>query len=470
MQEKHVSSQKQSDEQDIYGTLGQKEQAKSEEKLVKNDIKEDSEYGIADATDAPSENNKDSSTGQVHQVINGEDLLTVSTCRDQRDENKMNNEDAEVQYVTAQTETRDSPPDKDDYRSRDLAKKTTQNETDFSVVQVITTPSNQSIEEIKEPSTKVTYKEETDLTNGALSTEQIAENNDLLLSENQLDADVTEPPCCNNFDKAAVMSTEENDTVLDQGQVSQTNHASVVQASDNLQDDQTNNTIDLDEDADADLVVKLKLTDENVVLAEMNPEENSNEYKNGSTDETILQQLHENTSSEAIAHSSYSTVSCVLQQENTTKNEQSAVTSPCEEAHESLQSKDSSRLSVVGEVSNTETEAQDSAPSRDIVAENRLLTALWLSCKLSPGHLVKDLDVKGVTSVHLMRSLSPGLVTVAELVQKLVHLTELDLSGNLLGPQGFRVICLAFRRNETLKCLNLANNLADTDSSVSTGK
>ena len=466
MQEKHVSSQKQSDEQDICGTLGQTEQAKSEEKLVKNDIKEDSEYGIADATDVPSENNKDSNTGQVHQVTNGEDLHTVSTCRDQRDESTINDEDAKV-HVTAQTETRDSAPDKDDYRSRDLAKKTTQNETDFSVVQVVTTPSDQSIGEIKEPSTKEMYEEETDLANGALTTEQTSENNDLLLSENQLDADMTEPPSCSNFDKAG-MSNGENDMVLDQGQVSQTNHASVVQASDNVQD-QTNNTIDLDEDAD---VVKIKLTDENVVLAEMNPEEKSNEYKNGSTDETILQQLHENTSSEAIVQSNYSTVSCVLQQENTTgtKNEKSAVTSPCEEAHESLQSKDSSSLSVVGEVSNTETEAQYSAPSRDIVAENRLLTALRLSCKLSPGHLVKDLDVKGVTSVHLMRSLSPGVVTVAELVQKLVHLTELDLSGNLLGPQGLRVICLAFRRNETLKSLNLANNLADTDSSVSTGK
>lgn len=75
----------------------------------------------------------------------------------------------------------------------------------------------------------------------------------------------------------------------------------------------------------------------------------------------------------------------------------------------------------------------------------------------------------GVKSVQLMRSLSPGVVTVAELIQKLVHLTELDLSGNLIGPQGFRVICLALRRNATLKSLNLANNLADTDSSVSIG-
>lgn len=126
-------------------------------------------------------------------------------------------------------------------------------------------------------------------------------------------------------------------------------------------------------------------------------------------------------------------------------------------------------LSVVGEMSSVETEAQDSALFRDVIAENRLIAALRLSCKLSPGHLVKDLNVMGVKSVQLMRSLSPGVVTVAELIQKLVHLTELDLSGNLIGPQGFRVICLALRRNATLKSLNLANNLADTDSSVSIG-
>ena len=125
--------------------------------------------------------------------------------------------------------------------------------------------------------------------------------------------------------------------------------------------------------------------------------------------------------------------------------------------------------SVVGEMSSVETEAQDSALFQDVIAENRLIAALRLSCKLSPGHLVKDLNVMGVKSVQLMRSLSPGVVTVAELIQKLVHLTELDLSGNLIGPQGFRVICLALRRNATLKSLNLANNLADTDSSVSIG-
>ena len=104
---------------------------------------------------------------------------------------------------------------------------------------------------------------------------------------------------------------------------------------------------------------------------------------------------------------------------------------------------------------------------RDINAENRLILALRLSCKLSPGNLVKDLDTASVMSLHLMRSLSPGEVSVTKLLQKLPNLSELDLSGNLLGPQGFRVICLALCRNKTLMTLNLANNLADTDSSVS---
>ena len=110
---------------------------------------------------------------------------------------------------------------------------------------------------------------------------------------------------------------------------------------------------------------------------------------------------------------------------------------------------------------------EDVSPSRNIDTENRLVTALRLSCKLSPGNPVEDLDTSGVMSLHLMRSLSPGKVSAAELVKKLDNLTELDLSGNLLGPQGFRVICLALSRNATLRKLNLANNLADTDSSVS---
>ena len=103
---------------------------------------------------------------------------------------------------------------------------------------------------------------------------------------------------------------------------------------------------------------------------------------------------------------------------------------------------------------------------RDINAE-RLILALRLSCKLSPGNLVKDRDTTSVMSLHLMRSLSPGEVSVTKLLQKLPYLTELDLSGNLLGPQGFRVVCLALCRNKTLMTLNLANNLADIDSSVS---
>ena len=110
---------------------------------------------------------------------------------------------------------------------------------------------------------------------------------------------------------------------------------------------------------------------------------------------------------------------------------------------------------------------EEISQSRDIDAENRLIATLRLTCKLCPGYLVKDLDTRGVMSLHLMRSLSPGDINVAELVCKLANLTELDLSGNLLGPQGFRVVCLALSRNTTLKVLNLANNLADTDSSVS---
>ena len=175
--------------------------------------------------------------------------------------------------------------------------------------------------------------------------------------------------------------------------------------------------------------------------------------------------------------------SSVLEQEAgaSIEEEQSIAISYCGEDHEKEEANplllvEDSSANVLT-VQNNKTAVLDSnanfscgekiLPSRDIDAEHRLTAALRLTCKLYPGHLVRDLDTKGVMALHLMCSLSPGVITVAELVQKLANLTELDLSGNLLGPQGFRVICLSLTRNTTLKVLNLANNLADTDSSVS---
>ena len=46
-------------------------------------------------------------------------------------------------------------------------------------------------------------------------------------------------------------------------------------------------------------------------------------------------------------------------------------------------------------------------------------------------------------------------------------LQEVDISNNNIGPQSFRSVCLAMCNNVTVSSLNLADNMADTDSAVS---
>ena len=105
--------------------------------------------------------------------------------------------------------------------------------------------------------------------------------------------------------------------------------------------------------------------------------------------------------------------------------------------------------------------------SHDPAADLRLAAALRIACKALPWQHILDIVTPNVTSLHLMRSLPSGESSLGVVINKLANLSQLDLSGNQLGPQGFRVICLAVASNATLKSLNLANNLADTDSSVS---
>ena len=458
VREKLASSQPQ-ENLDVATTLDQTEEAKSDNKLTKNE-KQDNGDVIAAATEVSNGNNEDSSAEQVPRVVDqGDSCIVIS--KEQRDENVTDADDTEV-TVHSESDVQHSVADKDDNSSEVvLVKNTTQDEIDLTVIQTIETTFDQDIGENEKPCTnEKSESEEKEVPKSAIITCNAAgatvEN-----SENQLDA-VGEVSCdplpCEASDPHPCVSS--NAMVLGQGQVSQNK----LQVVDDL--NQTNNN--LDEDA-----LKQTLTDENVV--EINNERSSDEHKNKFSETTSPSPQYGHTSSEAtcmeesLPHidaqekNSESALSCASPQQQTaaSDNDKSIVASPSGERNE-LQLKDSGSLEV------TDGAAIESIPFRDICAENRLIAALRLSCKLSPGHLVKDLDTKGVMSIHLMRSLSPGVVTVAELVRKLVYLTELDLSGNLLGPQGFRIICLALRRNKTLKCLNLANNLADTDSSVST--
>ena len=107
---------------------------------------------------------------------------------------------------------------------------------------------------------------------------------------------------------------------------------------------------------------------------------------------------------------------------------------------------------------------QEVAVPRDTNAESLLSSALRFACRRLPPEDIPNLALPGITAVHLCRAIT-GL-NLRHLLGMLVSLTELDLSGNEMGPQAFRVVVLGIRRNTTLKSLNLANNGGDTDSSV----
>ena len=326
--------------------------------------------------------------------------------------------------------------------------------------------------------TKETYKDrDSELTHGAAATDQTAENTDLHLSENQLDAvKVTESKKIqeSNVKEATEASFEEEmklrnvEDKLDVAEVTDPKDIQENEESSSQKKDIEKRTTEL-ENGD---ICREQTAKNAVIYPSINQDiaevkdplfcGNLNKAvtsKNESDRGEVLQILNHVPVVQATENIQGGQGNCA-----TDKSENDVKINLSDGNVTSAESP-----SVVGEMSSVETEAQDSALFRDVIAENRLIAALRLSCKLSRGHLVKDLNVMGVKSVQLMRSLSPGVVTVAELIQKLVHLTELDLSGNLIGPQGFRVICLALRRNATLKSLNLANNLADTDSSVSIG-
>ena len=302
--------------------------------------------------------------------------------------------------------------------------------------------------------------------------------------------DSSRDPSCANSDPP-LNKESEIAAVQDHGQVSQTNCVASFPAVKN----QSNSS--LVQGKEPDEIVLEQTSIENIPEKESETSVSVHVHENTFAETSTLPGSEHKISSDSIVVESSSTddqnknsetALPVSEQEATnnylsTVNEEcTTVANPCgderkEEANRLLL-QDSSVDVVTAQSLSNETANLESAnvdissgkeilPLRDTDAENRMITALRLSCKLSPGNPVEDLDTSGVLSLHLMRSLSPGEITVAELVRKLDNLTELDLSGNLLGPQGFRVICLALSRNTTMRMLNLANNLAGTDSSVS---
>ncbi|CAH1788691.1 unnamed protein product [Owenia fusiformis] len=100
---------------------------------------------------------------------------------------------------------------------------------------------------------------------------------------------------------------------------------------------------------------------------------------------------------------------------------------------------------------------------QDFASGNRLISEL-----VNAEELLK-LANKDVRRLTLLRA-PPYRLKLKDLLKKLEYLTELDLSGNSMGPQGFRAIMFALCNNSTLTHLNIAGNQTDTDSAASIGK
>ena len=479
-QDGQVFSQPQEQLDIITKTPDQVEQVKSEEELASK--LQSNKTVVEGAAEESNESDKDSNTEEIPQVSGQEVSCTVSN----RDPS-INAEDTAI-VITPQNESwvHVSISDKNSSGSRDLGRKTTHDETDLPVINVIVTPSNQDFVDNDKTGTMEKSEEVQELTRAkqeesnsattviaCTSAETTAEklyslDTELQVTENQLSiGEASESPGPSVKSSQSVSFYKE----MDQQKFSQENSSIDVGV---LTTDDLDQTDNFNQEKDT---LKQKSTE--LTAAELQSEVSSDENEQRLNSETGLPQfgstsnetvmVEPNVQNTAQEKNFESVVSCggPQQQEDSSDSHSTVTVSHCGE-NSQTQLKDLGSPSSITEAKNSETDAIDSMPSRDIDAENRLITALRLSCKLSPGHLVKALDVKGVVSVHLLRSLSPRVVTIAELVHKLVYLTDLDLSGNLLGPQGFRVICLALRTNTTLKCLNLAHNLADTDSSVST--
>ena len=505
-QDDQVLSQPQEQLDAITKTPDQTEQVKSEEGLA-NKLESNATVVAATATDESYKIDKDSNREEVTQV-SGQDGSCAVSNRDP----SINAEDTAI--LTAQNESWVSISDKNSSgSSRDLGKKTTHDETDLPLGNINATPSDQDFGEnekngtmekseevqelamaqndsdlnvmqatvassdqdhekssINEKSEK--KKEETNSTATIITcdaAETTAEKSNSLDTElqvpkNQLDATGEASEASGPSGNSIHFVNRE---IMDQRKFPQENFSTDVEVLTTYDLDQTdnfnqeNNALNekSTEDTASELQSEISCYEHEIKL---NSETALAQFGSTSNDTLLIEPNVQNTTQEK----KFESVVCCAgpqQQENSIDNLSTVTVSHCGE-NSQPQLKHSGSPSA----KNSDSDTIDSLPSRDIAAENRLITALRLSCKLSPGHLVKALDGKGVVSVHLLRSLSPGVVTIAELVHKLVYLTVLDLSGNLLGPQGFRVICLALRTNTTLKSLNLANNLADTDSSVST--
>ncbi|XP_071098335.1 uncharacterized protein [Haliotis cracherodii] len=121
------------------------------------------------------------------------------------------------------------------------------------------------------------------------------------------------------------------------------------------------------------------------------------------------------------------------------------------------------------EAKKIESEANESYLPLEPESQRRFDATLQCCCLLlTPDSVMNAVD-KNVTRLQLHNAL-PSTHSVFHLVKKLQNLRVLDLSGNNLGPQGFRSVCLAMCSNTSVIRLNLADNRCDTDSAECVGR
>ncbi|XP_046575861.1 uncharacterized protein LOC124283880 [Haliotis rubra] len=121
------------------------------------------------------------------------------------------------------------------------------------------------------------------------------------------------------------------------------------------------------------------------------------------------------------------------------------------------------------EAKKNESEANESYLPLEPESQRRFDKTLGSCCLLvNPNSVVNAVD-KNVTRLQLHNGL-PHTYSVYHLLKKLENLQVLDLSGNNLGPQGFRSVCLAMCSNTSVVSLNLADNRSDTDSAECVGR
>ncbi|XP_077996942.1 uncharacterized protein LOC144450225 [Glandiceps talaboti] len=151
-------------------------------------------------------------------------------------------------------------------------------------------------------------------------------------------------------------------------------------------------------------------------------------------------------------------------------------TSPSQTQSITKKDSDKSTVTATTKSSHSNTPSNQSGKSTQATAGNlnnqsqeEFMNAMRAMCGLVNTDQLYAYCKPGVYSLHLERiPLNPDF-SMTTLVSRMENITELDVSGNRLGPQGFRAVILSLVYNHTISTLNISNNQADTDSAECIG-